>query len=392
MNSVALLQELVRAPSLFGEEHAAVAIIDRELRQLHLDVVSVPFDPETLSKLPRAQPPFCVVSNRRNLIARLKGSGGGRSLILNCHLDVVPPGDPKEWEHDAFSGTLIDGCVYGRGAYDDKAGAVICLAVLERLAADRLAGDVMAYFVLEDETTRNGSLLCLDAGYLADAAIIIDGTRGERGINQHGGNIKFRVTTFGKSASVSVSHVGLNAAELLAQVCSVIKTAAVDLNKSIALPWSQFPCPNQVSIIALNCEEVALTVPARAAATLYATFTPPHTVASFITMVRDIADWVARKGGVERLPEIHVEFAAEPVMSIAAEIEQAIRCAAGRDIPFGPSTGTSDMTHFVDRQIPCVLFGPGRGYNPHRANERFEVNSLEEMTALLSAVAREWCK
>src|SRR5262249_37597194 len=253
--TLALLQELIRAPSLFGEEHAATAIIERELRRLGLEVTSVPFDPEALSRLPGAQPPFCTLPGRQNLIARIKGRGGGRALILNCHLDVVPPGDLKEWDHNPFSGAIIDGYVYGRGAYDDKAGAAIILAVLERLTADRLSGDLMAHFVLEDETTLNGSLLCLAAGPHADAAIIIDGTRGERGINQHAGNLKFRVVAFGKSASVSVSHMGLNAADLLAQICLALKAATLDLNKSVEPPWSQFPSPNQVSTIALNCEE-----------------------------------------------------------------------------------------------------------------------------------------
>ena len=241
MNTAALLQELVRAPSTFGCEHAATAIIERELRRLGLQVSSVPFDAKTLSQLPGAQQPFCPILGRRNLIARLNGTGGGRSLILNCHLDVVPPGDADEWDDDPFSGAIIDGYVYGRGAYDDKAGAAICIEVLERLAGRRLSGNVLVHFVLEDETTGNGSLLCLEDGPRADVAIIVDGTRGERGINQHAGNVKFRLCTFGRSTSVSVSHMGLNAAELLAQTCLAIKTGVFDLNKSVVLPWSQFP-------------------------------------------------------------------------------------------------------------------------------------------------------
>ena len=74
-----------------------------------------------------------------------------------------------------------------------------------------------------------------------------------------------------------------------------------------------------------------------------------------------------------------------------AEIEAVIARAAKVPIAFGPSTGTSDMRHFVQRGIPCVLFGPGRGYNPHRADERFELASLVEMTDLLTDVVLEWC-
>jgi acetylornithine deacetylase/succinyl-diaminopimelate desuccinylase-like protein len=149
--------------------------------------------------------------------------------------------------------------------------------------------------------------------------------------------------------------------------------------------------PEPVSTIALNCQESALTLPETATATLYATFTPPHTPASFIAIAQNVANIVSRDFGTERTAEIRVEFAADPVSSRSSEIEDALRKAAGSPIPFGPSTGTSDMRHFVERQVPCVLFGPGRGYNPHRANEYFELSSLSEMTDLLSSTVLSWC-
>ena len=392
MDLVSFYQELVRSPSVFGEEHQSTLIVERALQQLRVPVSSVAFDPSALSRLKTAQRPFCAVPNRRNLIAQVKGKGGGRSLILNCHLDVVPAGDPSEWDDAPFSGKIVDGYLYGRGAYDDKAGAAICIGVIESVMSENLSGDLTIHFVLEDETTGNGTLLCLENGPHADAAIIVDGTRGERGINQHAGNIKVRLVSFGKPASVSVSHMGLNAAEILAGTCLALKSAVLDLNKSVQSPWSQFPSPNQISTIALTCEEAALTVPARAEATLYATFTPEHTIESFTSMVRNIAEKTSRELGAEQRPEIYIEFAAEPVGSRSDELESAISRAVGHNIPFGPSTGTSDMRHFIDRKIPCVLFGPGRGYNPHRANESFEVKSLGETVNVLSSVARGWCK
>ena len=280
----------------------------------------------------------------------------------------------------------------GAGRMTTKQARQFALAYLTGSRERDSAGDVVAHFVLEDETTGNGSLLCLDEGPRADAAIIIDGTRGERGINRHAGNLKLRIEAFGKPASVSVSHMGVNAAEIVARTCLDLKAATLQLNRSIVPPWSQFPSPNQISTIAVRCEETALTVPTSAAATLYATFTPPTTIATYVNMVREIANRVSQDAGADRRTQIHIEFAVEPVASQSSEIEEAIARAAGRTIPFGPSTGTSDMRHFVDRQIPCVLFGPGRGYNPHRINECFELNSLGEMIDLLTSVVRLWCR
>ena len=383
---------MIRAPSVFGEEHAIVAIVEREIMRLGLEACSAGFDPLVLSCLDDAQPPFSPIPGRRNLIARIRGSGTGRSLILNCHLDTVPPGDPSTWDRDAFSGAIVDGYIHGRGAYDDKAGAVICLGVLKRLSSEPLAGDVIAQFVLEDEITGNGSLLCLEKHPHADAAIIIDGTRGDRGINEHAGNLKMQLNVSGKPASVSVSHMGRNAAEILAHTMLVLKQSVSELNSSIEPPWTQFPSPNQLSTIALNCEETTLTVPSAASAKLYATFTPPHTVSSFLDLISAKSREAARQAGADCAPEINVDFAAEAVRSKSSAIECVISRAAGRDIAFGPSTGTSDMRHFIRCGIPCVLFGPGRGYNPHRANEHFELRSLKEMTELLTDVALCWCK
>lgn len=161
------LQDLVRRPSLFKHKFEAVDFVHSRLDSMGIDTVSVPFDLAVLTRLPAAQKPFSAVQGRRNLVARLPGRGGGRSLVLNCHLDVVPAGDEQDWRHPPFAGQVKDGGIYGRGAYDDKAGAAICLALLESLAVcgGERRGDLIVHFVLEDECTGNGSLLCLEGGH-----------------------------------------------------------------------------------------------------------------------------------------------------------------------------------------------------------------------------------
>src|SRR5689334_12278423 len=179
-----ILRELIRQPSVWEHEAGATAIAARELTRLGMPPQRIEFAAAKLARLPDAQPPFSDVPGRCNLVAVRKGHGGGRSLILNCHLDVVPAGG-GEWRCDPFAGEVFDGAIYGRGSYDDKAGAAIILGVLENVRSTRLAGDLIVHFVLEDEKSGNGSLLCLSEGPGADAAIIVDGTRGDRGINEH---------------------------------------------------------------------------------------------------------------------------------------------------------------------------------------------------------------
>src|ERR1044072_5480407 len=83
-------------------------------------------------------------SGRHNLIARLKGTGAGRSLMLSGHMDTVPAGR-SEWKHSPWSGLIDDGRLYGRGSYDMKGGLVAAFAVMVALKESgiRLRGDLL---------------------------------------------------------------------------------------------------------------------------------------------------------------------------------------------------------------------------------------------------------
>jgi acetylornithine deacetylase/succinyl-diaminopimelate desuccinylase-like protein len=88
-------------------------------------------------------------------------------------------------------------------------------------------------------------------------------------------------------------------------------------------------------------------------------------------------------------------FATEPVAADTAELAPLLASAAtavGVAPPsVGPSTGTSDLRHFVSAGIPCLLYGPGRGFNPHRPNEHFLLEDLPTMVRLYVGLMRSWC-
>jgi acetylornithine deacetylase len=391
-------QELLRRPSVFEDEFEVVDFVHSCLCSLGIDTISVPFSSAVLARLPAAQRPFSAIEGRRNLVARLPSRGrGGRSLVLNCHLDTVPAGEEREWTYPPFEGHVENGLIYGRGAYDDKAGAAICLAVLEALSTcgGERRGNVIVHFVLEDECTGNGSLLCLEAGHGGDAAIIVDGTRLDKGINQHAGNCQLVITVKGRPASVSVSHVGINAAEMLASLLLEMRQAILARNAANEAPWTRLPSPNQFVVQSLQAQGAPLTVPAAAMAQAYITFTPPARLADIRAILLAVAEEFARKNELPEPPALDWSgFATEPVTSRSAELVAAINEAARRqgmdEIDFGPSTGTSDLRHFVDLGIPCVLYGPGMGFNPHRANEHYHLESLPKMVKLLLDLITEW--
>ena len=83
----------------------------------------------------RSHPYFCSPRNRftgsPNVVGVMKGSGGGRSILLNGHMDVVPEGNREQWQDDPFSGNVVDGKLYGRGATDMKGGIASLLLAVE---------------------------------------------------------------------------------------------------------------------------------------------------------------------------------------------------------------------------------------------------------------------
>jgi acetylornithine deacetylase len=120
---------------------------------------------------------FGEVAGRENCCARVRGSGGGRSLILNGHVDVVPGGVAGEWRHaDPFSGTVDADAVWGRGACDMKGGllAQVFALIALREAGLRLGGDLVLQAVVGEEAMEHtlGTSACLARGYGADAAVV----------------------------------------------------------------------------------------------------------------------------------------------------------------------------------------------------------------------------
>ncbi|MDH5437582.1 MAG: M20/M25/M40 family metallo-hydrolase, partial [Candidatus Bathyarchaeota archaeon] len=114
------LQELVRIPSVVGHEGEAQKFMEKTFRDLGLEVDVWEADATELRK----HPAFFETTSftkfgykgRPNVIGKLRGSGGGRSLILGGHIDVVSPEPVSAWTHDPWGAEIVDGKLYGRGA------------------------------------------------------------------------------------------------------------------------------------------------------------------------------------------------------------------------------------------------------------------------------------
>ena len=133
---IALIAALVRHPSPLGQEAAAQAHVADYLRAAGLAVESWDLA-ETLRTLPEGGDSGVPFAGRPNVAGTLTGAGGGRSLILNGHIDVVSAEPIAAWTHDPWAATIVDGRMYGRGAFDMKSGIALNLFLARLLARSR---------------------------------------------------------------------------------------------------------------------------------------------------------------------------------------------------------------------------------------------------------------
>lgn len=212
--ATALLQELVRIPSLTGDEEAVQQVVARVMQEIGLEVDVWEPDAADLAPYSEHVGEFETLAGRPNVVGKWSGSGGGKSLILNGHIDTVEPGALDQWVVDPFSAEIRDRRVLGRGSLDMKAGVVanIVAAAALRDVGWQPAGDLIVESVVSEEDGGAGTLAAILRGYTADACIITEPTACSIVVAQ-GGSLVFRIHISGKSAHAAARNEGESAFE-----------------------------------------------------------------------------------------------------------------------------------------------------------------------------------
>jgi acetylornithine deacetylase len=232
---VAALRELVRIPSISGsdEENDIQELLARQLAAvgLEIDHWQIPLA-ETLAA---DDFPGVEVERREawGLVARLPGRSEGRTLMLNAHVDVVPPGDLGEWGQTApFSGTVHASTVHGRGACDMKGGLVAAQWAARALAAVGvpLRGDLLLACVQGEEDGGLGTYAMLRRGWRADGCIIPEPTLLDLA-PANGGSLTFRLSVHGLATHASRRTSGVSAVEKFWPIFTALRALERDRNK-----------------------------------------------------------------------------------------------------------------------------------------------------------------
>jgi acetylornithine deacetylase len=327
-----------------------------------------------------------VAPGRPNVVARV-GHPGGRSLMLNGHLDVV---GVEGMVHAPFDADEREGRVYGRGASDMKGGvAAMCAAAVA--AADSLVhGEVIVAAVADEEFGSLGTRALVDRGVRAEAAIVTEPTQLAI-MPAHRGFVWIDVVVYGRAAHGSRWDIGVDAIRHAGLLLSELD--ALDVHE---LSLRSHPLAGRPSLHAalIAGGTGRSTYADRCDLKIERRTIPGETPAQVLD---EIEAACARVRSMRRdfRAEAKIALARSPSdVDVGAPIVRALREAlVTRGLPTrveGMSAWT-DCAILNDAGIPAICFGPGDIRLAHAAEESISVEEIRQAAAVLERLVRQWC-
>ncbi|MGE7879108.1 peptidase [Peribacillus muralis] len=397
-----LLQRMVQAPSTQGNEAGAQAIVAEKLKEMGLQVDIWEPDGAELKKHDYFYSPRSDFSNSPNVVGIMKGTGGGRSIILNGHIDVVPDGDRNQWDDDPYSGAIKDGKMFGRGVTDMKGGNVSLILAMQALKESGLSlkGDVIFQSVIEEESGGAGTLAAVLRGYSADAALIPEPTNMKIFPKQQG-SMWFRISVKGRSAHGGTRYEGVSAIEKSMIVINHIRTLEEQRNARITdRLYANTPIPIPINLGVIEGGNWPSSVPDLVKVEGRMGVAPEETMEQ---AKQEMADWLLqleeRDDWFKDHPPVLDWFGARWVPgAIDAEHElmnaliHQYRQVAGQDpvieaSPWGTDGGL--LTHVGE--TPAIVFGPGATEVAHYPNEYILLDNVFSTAEIIALTLIQWC-
>ncbi len=328
---IALLKALVRIPSLSGEEQAIAGFMERYVAQRGIEAGRL--DDNVFFGL----------------------GEGDDVLLLNTHLDTVPPSERHP--RGAFDASEANGCLYGRGSVDAKASVAAMTTALLSLAAEgfRPSGRIIVALTACEETGGEYNGLQALRPHLPPitAALVGEPTDLAPCIAQKG-LLALRMEARGKTAHAARAHLGENAIEIAAR--DIRRTAEMTFERKD--PFLGYPTVTVTTVTGGSARNVA---PDRCTFTLDIRSTPAYTHQELIDRMRD---------ALESEAHVHSERIAPVATNPNERIVQACLRALPDAEPFGSPTA-SDWIFLAD--VPTVKIGPGSSRLSHTPEEHIPI-------------------
>jgi acetylornithine deacetylase len=314
-----------------------------------------------------------ISRGRPNVVGVARGTGGGRTLILNGHLDTVGLLEPD----GGLTARVEGGRLYGRGAYDMKASLAAITSAGAECARRGLRGDVIVAAVIDEEAASVGTEALLERWH-GDAAIVAEPTD-ERLCIAHRGWLAFDIETQGRAAHGSRPDLGIDAIAKMGPVLVAIE----ELDRTLRTrPGHALLGTGSVHASLIEGGQEYSSYPARCLLQGERRTIPGERRED---VEAELGGLLGDSGGSITFP-----FGRDP-LEVAAEEEivHAVQSQTGSDEVSGAPFWT-DAALFADAGIPAILFGP-RGDGAHAAVEWVELASVERCRDLYVAVAAEFC-
>jgi len=414
---VKLLQELLQAPSVnpyFDEEECykkelrAQSVLRRHLDDMGMKTEFQYPDAEKLKEY-EGKPGYYAdheFVDRPNLVGILPGEGGGRSILLSGHIDVVQRG--SKWLHDPFGGTVEDGKIYGRGAVDMKGGIGAMTMAVKAIqgAGLKLKGDVKIGTVVDEEAGGMGTLALMAAGNRADACIITEPTDlqiaplcrgilwGKIVIEGRAGHIELKQGDWRDGGAVDAIEKGL-----------LYIRAIKNLNQDWAITknhkYMTLPCA--VNLAEFHAGEYPTTFANHAEIVFDAQYLPREKdenglgskvkkeLEDFVAAVAQTDDWLK-----ENPP--HIEWLIDADCGETLDDQPFFRQAVESARQVHPESGIegigfhTDMGWFCNVGIPTMNIGPGNPRLAHHSDEFVTVNDMMTCTKMIASILMDWCE
>jgi acetylornithine deacetylase len=400
---VSTLQALVKIPSVYPDEMKAQEHVAGVLTPL-CDLVDI-WEPDA-AELAQHPGYFAKVSSfrgRPNVVGIMKGTGGGRSLLLNAHIDVVPPQPDREWQFGPWSGAIHDGKIFGRGSLDDKSGTAIMLLIARafRETNTRLLGDLQFHSVIDEEWGGAGTIASILRGHHTDAGIILEPVGPNIYCASRGGQT-FRIAIRGRGAHPGASWKGVSALEKAVLILAALKRLETERNRDLRVPlFSEYPIFAPIVVGKIQADNIPSKVPEECVLEgLYGYMPGEHwqvarsVLEECVSRAASGDQWLSdhppvvtwsglNKEGAE-IPRDHplVRCLADAASEIAPKPPRVTGFPAGTDLPLLVRYGS----------VPSVLYGVECAWeDSHSSSESVDIDKLVLATRVVAMAAMKWC-
>jgi acetylornithine deacetylase len=400
--AVDLLRTMISIPSVTGDEAAIQRFMADYMSGIGLEVDMWETDWEQLKKHPGYRPVDRGYENRPNIVATLKGSGGGRSLLLNGHTDVIPVGDGEGWSDDPWSASIKDGRIYGRGSADMKSGVASHIFAVEMLKAAgiRLKGDVYINVVIDEEVSGHGTLDTVIRGYRADAGI--SGETSDLAVQPACiGRIWFEIAIEGKPAGIQKRYEGISGIELGNKIVKAVKELEdrrVATVKHPLYPNALDSLPCMIGSFSAGNYPSAFPATALLKGSIATVPGEDHegVKQSLIDQIAKAAaqdEWMKDHPPVVRFVGYDAQASEIPRdHPIVALVSKNYKELTGRDPVISGRQGAAD-TRFLNEygNTPTVIFGPGSTAVMHANDEYVSIEDYIAAIKVMALCIHDWC-